>query len=216
MKELSVKYALFDMDGTLADTMGYWRNLAADALAARGVTLAEEHIRAIETMPFSKGVAYLKEQNVPEIENVTREEILSVLEEHYRRDAKLKSGVREYLDFLRASGAKMAVATLTPRAQALVCLESLGIADYFEFVFTGEDYPKGKSSPEIFFDAAKRFGCEATEMHLFEDSFYSMQTAHAVGIPVVAVEDAWQCSIKQDILAIADAYFEDGLTRRIK
>ena len=216
MQELSVKYALFDMDGTLADTMGYWRTLTPRALARRGVTLSEEDISALGTLTFSQGVAYLREKKIPHVEEITREEILAILEGHYRRDARLKAGVRELLDRFRAQGVRMGVATLTPKAQAEVCLKSLGIDGYFDFVFTGEDYPNGKKSPEIFLDAAARFGCDVREMYLFEDSFYSMQTAHAMGIPIVVTEDEWQAHIREDMLAIATAYFEDGFTKRIK
>lgn len=216
MEECEIRYALFDMDGTLADTMGYWRALTPQALARRGVTLPEEDIDALGTLTFSQGVAYLRERKIPHIEEITREEILTILEGHYRRDARLKAGVRELLDRFRAQGTRMGVATLTPRAQAQVCLQTLGIDGYFEFLFTGEDYPKGKNSPEIFLDAAARFGCDVRRMYLFEDSFYSMKTAHALGIPIVATEDEWQANLREEMLAIATAYFEDGFTRRIK
>ena len=110
----------------------------------------------------------------------------------------------------------MGVATLTPSHLARACLTRVGLIDHFDFILGGEDYPEGKSEPRIFLDAAKKFGCVPEEMHLFEDSLYSIRTARGMGIPVVGVYDDHQAEEKDAVIAASVAYFEDGFSRRVK
>ena len=215
--DFPVKYALFDMDGTLTDTMRFWRNATNEFLEEEGLALSEEQVRTLEKMTFYKGHEYVRSLRLsPRADNFGIHDVLRILKAHYEKDSVAKPAVPALLEELRAKGVRMGVATLTPAFLARICLAEVGLLDYFEFVLGGEDYPEGKSKPRIFYDAAARFGCEVTEMHLFEDSLYSIRTARSVGIPVVGVADRYQEEEREEIMAASIAFFDDGFSVRVK
>jgi HAD superfamily hydrolase (TIGR01509 family) len=217
MSDISIKYALFDMDGTLTDTMDYWYTCIPEYLSKTGTFLTEEQQRAINSKGIADALAYVRSLGLsPSADAITKEDVARVLLRHYEQDAVAKPGVLAFLDGLRARGVKMGVATLTPEPLARACLARTGLLSYFSFVFGGDAYPEGKTEPRIFLDAAKEFGCAPVEMVLFEDSYYSIKTAREIGIPVVGVADKYQAHERERIMDAAIAFFDDGFTKRVK
>ena len=217
MHELNFSYALFDMDGTLVDSMFYWRHLVDEFLEDEGIALTDEQCRAIESMPTSASIPYLRSLHLPpRADALTKEDLLAILLRHYEKDVRCKPGVVAFLEELRQKGVKMGIATLTPTPLAQVCLARTGIASYFSFILGGEEYPEGKRSSRIFLDAAEKFGCAPQQMVLFEDSYYSIDTARKLDISVVGVFDEWQAHNRERIIDASVAFFQDGFTLRIK
>lgn len=215
--DLPVKYALFDMDGTLTDTMHFWKGIPQRLLAAEGLSISKEQEATLETLGLERGIEYIHSLHLsPRADSFGYEDVVRILTPSYEGDPVAKPAVDLLLKELKASGARMGVATLTPSHLARTCLTRTGLIDYFDFILGGEDYPEGKNTPRIFLDAAERFGCAPTEMHLFEDSYYSVKTARAIGIPVVGVADAAKAKDRDDIMAVAVAFFDDGFSRRVK
>lgn len=215
--DFPVKYALFDMDGTLTDTMPFWKGIPQRLLAAEGLSISKEQEATLETLGLERGIEYIHSLHLsPRADSFGYEDVVRILTPSYEGDPVAKPAVDLLLKELKASGARMGVATLTPSHLARTCLTRTGLIDYFDFILGGEDYPEGKSSPRIFLDAAKKFGCAPTEMHLFEDSFYSIKTARELGIPVVGVADESKQKEREEIMENAIAFFEDGFSRRIK
>lgn len=215
--DLPIKYALFDMDGTLTDTMHFWSNIPARLLAEEGLTLAPEEEKTLSTLGLIAGIKYIHSLHLSErADHFGYEDVVRILTPSYEGNPVAKPCVSALLAELKAKGVKMGVATLTPSHLARACLTRVGLIDYFDFILGGEDYPEGKSEPRIFLDAAKKFGCAPEEMHLFEDSLYSIRTARGMGIPVVGVYDDHQAEEKDAVIAASVAYFEDGFSRRVK
>ena len=215
--DFPVKYALFDMDGTLTDTMPFWKGIPQRLLAAEGLSISKEQEATLDTLGLVQGIEYIHSLHLSSrADSFGYEDVVRILTPSYEGDPVAKPAVDLLLKELKASGARMGVATLTPSHLARTCLTRTGLIDYFDFILGGEDYPEGKSSPRIFLDAAKKFGCAPTEMHLFEDSFYSIKTARELGIPVVGVADESKQKEREEIMENAIAFFEDGFSRRIK
>ena len=215
--DLPVKYALFDMDGTLTDTMHFWSNIPARLLAEEGLTLAPEEEKTLSTLGLIAGIKYIHSLHLSErADHFGYEDVVRILTPSYEGNPVAKPCVSALLAELKAKGVKMGVATLTPSHLARACLTRVGVIDYFDFILGGEDYPEGKSEPRIFLDAARRFGCAPEEMHLFEDSLYSIKTARKIGIPVIGVFDAHEEKSRAEILLSSVAYFEEGFSRRVK
>ena len=215
LADLPIKYALFDMDGTLTDTMPFWIGLPKRLFEGEGLTLSPEEEATLETLGLVKGIEYLNSLRRTE-KIFGREDVIRLLTASYSGNPVAKPFVHALLEEFKARGVRMAVATLTPIPLAKLCLSRTGLAPYFEFILGGDDYPEGKNEPRIFWDSAEKFGCAPAEMVLFEDSYYSVKTARSIGIPVVGVADASKAKDREELLAASVAFFDDGFSRRVK
>ena len=215
LADLPIKYALFDMDGTLTDTMPFWIGLPKRLFEGEGLTLSPKEEATLEPLGLVKGIEYLNSLRRTE-KIFGRGDVIRLLTALYSGNPQAKPLVPTLLEELRARGVRMAVATLTPIPLAEICLARTGLAPYFEFILGGDDYPEGKNTPRIFLDSAEKFGCAPEEMVLFEDSYYSVKTARSIGIPVVGVADASKAKDREALLAASVAFFDDGFSRRVK
>ena len=190
------KYAIFDMDGTLIDSMAFWKNLATEYLNAKGVAeIPADILEQIKPMTMSESAALFKQEfgltGDPEAE------MNAMMDAHYRNDIPLKPGVREYLENLHRQGVRMCVASATAEHLMESCLTRLGVRQYFEFLLSCETVGAGKRSPLVYHEAARRLGAAPVEIAVYEDALYAVQTAKAAGFHVVGVyddsaADSWQ------------------------
>ena len=195
------KFAIFDMDGTLIDSMGFWKNLATEYLTARGVAeIPGEILERIRPMTMSESAALFQREfgltGDPEAE------MNAMMDAHYRNDIPLKPGVREYLENLHRQGVRMCVASATAEHLMESCLTRLGVRQYFEFLLSCETVGAGKRSPLVYQEAARRLGAVPGQIAVYEDALYAVQTAKAAGFHVVGVyddsaADSWQ-AIEQE------------------
>jgi HAD superfamily hydrolase (TIGR01509 family) len=215
----NIRYAIFDMDGTLVDSMGRWLSLIDECFQKLFPnTVIPEYVKQeIQTLGVAGGADYIRSLHLsPETDAYDENVALSLMLEHYRHDIALREGVLPLLDALRANGTRLAIATLTPYHMVEACLAKHGILSYFEFFHTSDNYPEGKREPRIFLDAIERFGASADEVWLFEDSLYSCRTAKGLGMRIVATEDAHQRHNFEKLYAISDMYFQEGFLKRLK
>ncbi len=201
-------YALFDMDGTLVDSMGYWRESPLKYARKRCPHLTEEMADAIcHTYTYSGLRELLASYGL----SMTVEELIhaceDIMTEHYRHDIEVKPGAIAILEELRAAGTRMGIITMTPHRDAEICLRKTGLDAYISFVLTPEDTSdgSGKEKPEIFGIAQNLLGCEnPADCLFFEDSLYAASTAKRLGFYLVGVWDRWaECD---EVRAIADEY----------
>lgn len=183
--------AIFDVDGTLLDSMPIWM-VAGERYLARKALKAEEGLGdTLFAMTMGESAEYLKEtygisDTLPEI----IEDIRDVVRDFYRKEAQLKPGVREMLSWLKAQGIPMAVATSSERFLVESAFERLGVLSYFQGIFTSAETGVGKHSPLIFQQAAACLGSETEETWVFEDGLYALRTANAAGFVTVGLYDA--------------------------
>ncbi len=204
------KGAIFDMDGTILDSMGCWRSLNAEFLKKRGLPIPEE-IRGRELITHSAAAArlYLEKFDL----GMTFHEIIREMEEDmrplYLGVIKPKPGALALIRALKAAGLRLCVATLTPQSVAEEALRHNGILDQFEFVVCGNDTGLKKSDPEFFRAVAGRMNLRPGDCVVFEDAVYAMRGARAAGCAVVAVDDAANEPDAAEIREISDLYVAD-------
>ena len=204
------QFCIFDMDGTLVDSMPIWKSLGKDYLEARGHRPTQAQLAAMGPMTMLEGAAFLMDTfGVDGPPERIIDEMHAVMEAHYRTDIPLKPGIRAYLERLKGRGARLCVATATAEPLARACLERLGVADCFEFILSCETVGKGKTGPDVYLEAARRLGSAPAETAVFEDALYAARTAREAGFYTVGVGETAYAPDWPALSALADETIED-------
>lgn len=209
--QVRVDGAIFDMDGTLLDTMPIWEHASEQYLKSHGIEPREKLSEVLFSMSMQQGAAYVKEkygltESVEEIVAGTN----AIVAEAYRNEAEAKPYVPELLEKLKEQGVKMVVATSTDRMHAEAALKRAGIEGYFDTIFTCSEVGAGKSKPEIFERARKQLGTRKSTTWVFEDALYAIKTAKAAGFPTVGLYDETSKKDQEEIRATADLYLHSA------
>lgn len=186
-----IKYAIFDMDGTLVDSMKYWKGLAAEYLHSKGIKdLPVDLNEKIKPMTMTESAAmFIDEFGIKGTVQDVEDEMNHMMDAHYINDVGLKEGVKDYLDNLKRAGVHMCVASATAEELVVKCLSRLGVYEYFEFAVSCDSAGAGKNSPAVYEMATKKLGASRKETVVYEDAFYAVKTAKNAGFYVIGVYD---------------------------
>lgn len=204
------KAILFDMDGTLVDSMWMWTEIDQEYLGSFGLELPDDLQKAIEGMSFTETAKYVKERfQIPD----TLEEMMAcwiaMACDKYRHQVFYKKGAREFLEECKKLGIRLGVATSNSRELVTNAAEALSFNDYFSCILTACEVKKGKPSPDIYLEVAKRLGVSPENCLVFEDVTAGVKAGKAAGMKVCAVEDAYSANDRNEKLQLADYYIED-------
>ena len=188
---MNKQYAIFDMDGTLVDSMVYWKNLAKEYLNQKGISdIPNTILEKIRPMTMTESAAlFIEEFGIDGTPETVANEMNALMDAYYYKDIPLKKGVKEYLKRLYDAGVNMCVASATAIPLVEACLTRLGIRDCFSFVLSCETIGVGKSRPDIYNAAADWFGTSPEETAVYEDALYAAETAKKAGFYLVGVFD---------------------------
>ena len=204
------RYAIFDMDGTLIDSIGRWGEVCRACLAEWNV-VSDARYLAAETGPmtFADAVAFLiKTYALPVSAEECEKMLKKASEQMYFGPIPEKDGIRNYLTELKRYGVQMCVVSATPKYLVDACLECIGLLTCFDFTLSCEEVGAGKENPAAFLKAAERFGAKPEEIAVFDDSYGPLLTAKKAGFYTVAVYDAY-ASRWNDSVALADRVVMD-------
>ena len=162
-----MKAAIFDVDGTLLDSMSVWEDIGERYLASQNIT-AEKNLRAVlHTMSLEQGAAWMKEKyQLDKSISQIIEEVLKIVSDFYRFEAPLKPGVKKTLEWFKERNIQMTVATSGNRELTEAALARNGILDYFEQIYTCTETGAGKDEPLIYLKAAESMQAERMR-HLY-------------------------------------------------
>lgn len=199
-------YAIFDMDGTLLDSMPFWVGLPQEYLDQVGAgPLRPGDGERIATMTLSGAAAFLVEQyHLRRTPQQAADELTALIGSHYRGDLQLKRQARSYLQQLRAQGVHMCVASATDQELIEVCFARLGILDWFDVVLSCETLHTDKLHPDIYLECARRMGAAPGDVAVFEDMSHALRTAKDAGFYTVAVHDPLEEYERPQLTALAD------------
>ncbi len=206
---MNFKGAIFDLDGTLLDSMPFWETLGSEYLKAKGIIPRENVDRTLKTMSLQQGARYLKREfSIPGSEDEIIDEIVAMIEDIYLSKVPLKAGALPLLERLYEEKVRMCIATATENSLAKAALERLGALRYFDFILTCFDTGMGKDRQEFFLKALELLNTPKEETIVFEDALYAIKSAKAAGLLVVAVYDESFHEEREEIRVISDFYLD--------
>lgn len=204
-----MKYAIFDLDGTLLDSMWVWENIDIEFLAKYNLAPSPQMREKVKVLSVRQATElFIEEFGLPQSAEFLMLEISGLGEEKYRKEVQLKPFVLEALIRLKEQEVRMCIATASSKNNVLAALKRLDLLKFFEFIITADDVKTGKDDPEIYNLCAGKFGAPASEIVVFEDSLHAIQTAKKAGFKVVGVYDKSSEQNIDIIKEISDFYLE--------
>ena len=193
--------ALFDMDGTLIDSMGVWAHVDEVFFMRRGIPLPEDYARSIAGLSFRQTGEYTKARfQLPESVDDILREWHDLCESAYVNDVPLKPHAAEYLKKLRGEGVRLAVATALPERLYRPVLLRTGVLSLFDAFASTDEAGESKRSGDVYRLAARRLGVEPAECVVFEDILDGL-----LGAKAVLVRDPAAAGERERALTVCDA-----------
>ncbi len=207
-----VKGVIFDLDGTLIDSMSIWNTIDTAFLKENGIDNPPEDISDIvRKMTVDESSEYFITRFGLKC---TKEYVIKRIEElvkiQYEEKIAMKPFVTELLEYLDSIEMPYGVATATYKSLAEAVLRRLGIFERLSFLLTDEEFPVGKTSPDIFLRGAELMGLNPEEVLVIEDSLHCIETAAKAGFVTMGVYDEVSAPLRQKIEKTAD-YYVDSL-----
>lgn len=201
---------IFDLDGSLVDSMWMWRAIDIEYLGRFGIPLPEDLQSKIEGMSFSETAVYFKEFfHIPDSLEKIKDDWNRMAWDKYANEVPLKSGIPEFLRGCRKHGIKLGIATSNSRELVENIVEVHKLRDYFSCIMTGCDVAHGKPAPDIYLAVSEKLRVNPERCLVFEDIIPGIQAGKSAGMKVCAVEDAYSLQTKENKKALADFYIED-------
>ena len=213
---MDFKNIIFDMDGTILDSMHIWGDITRNFMNSIGRTVTQEYLDAIAARSINDAARYTVEKfNLQMTPEQLIKRILDEAGGHYYNTLLLKPFAKEFIKKMHRKGVKMCIATASDKNLAIAALKRNGVLDCFEFVLTNDDVGKGKTEPDIYLKAAEMLSADISDVAVFEDAAHCVKTAKKAGFTVIAVNDPTTEHQKEELTKIADIYihsFEELLT----
>ncbi len=206
----NIKAVIFDLDGTLVDSMWMWKRIDIEYLGLFQIPLPETLQNEIEGMSFSETAAYFKkrfqlEQSVDEIKSTWNE----MAYDQYHNHVPLKRGVQDFLNVCKSKGIKLGIATSNSFHLAETVLKKHHIFSMFDAISTGCDVCAGKPAPDVYLKVAGDLQVDPIDCLVFEDLKAGIMAGKNAGMKVCAVEDSYSEYQRDEKRALADYYIND-------
>ena len=202
-----IKAVLFDLDGTLIDSMWMWKEIDIEYLGSLGYELPEDLQHKIEGMSYSETAVYFKEtfhiqDSLEEIKEMwTRMALYK-----YSHDVPYKPGALAFLKELRKRGIKTGICTSNGQELVTAVMDALDMHSYFDCVMTACNVKRGKPFPDIYLAVAEQLGVEPSCCLVYEDVPNGILAGKNAGMKVCAMEDNSALDQKEMIRSLADYY----------
>lgn len=199
--------AIFDLDGTLLDSMEIWAKIDERFLAKRGIPLPPDYVEKVTPMDYPTAAAYtIARFALPETPEAVIRDWKEMSRQAYRSEVALKPGAGEYLRLLKGRGVKLAVATAQVPELYEPALKHNKIYPLFDAFADRSEAARGKGFPDVYLLAARRLGLSARDCVVFEDISVGIRGAKAGGFRTCGVYDSRSDYERDEILRVSDRY----------
>ncbi len=204
-----IEAVIFDLDGTLVDSMGLWRDIDIEFLGERGIEFKDDLQEKIEGMSFTETAEFCKEyynlsESVEELKSIWNH----MARHKYRYEVQPKPGVLEFLDLLKSKGIKMGIATSNTRELIQAVNDAYHFDEYMSCIVTSCSVKKGKPAPDVYLEAARQLDVAPDACLVFEDIVKGIEAGKNAGMKVCAVEDVYSAAQREKKMEISDYYIE--------
>ena len=214
---MDFKLAIFDMDGTLVDSLYFWDifwgKFGEKYLSNKNFTVPDEVNTRVRALMFEESMKLIQKEyarGVPIDEMIDFGNDMVVW--FYSEKVKIKDGVVEFLEYLKANGVKTCIASATAKDKIVIAAERCGLNKYIDAVFSCADTGVGKEKPDVFLRAAEHFGVTASESCVFEDSIVPAATARKAGFQTVGICDKHNNFNQEMLKNTVDIYLAENET----
>jgi HAD superfamily hydrolase (TIGR01509 family) len=202
-----IEAVIFDLDGTLVDSMWMWRSIDIEYLARFGIEMPPELQSCIEGKSFSETALYFKERfQIPDSLEQIKSNWNEMAWEKYESEVPLKEGVTELLQYLKHEGIPTGIATSNSRELVELIVRKHGIEDYFSSIRTSCEVAKGKPSPDIYLLVAEDLGVAPEHCLVFEDVLQGVMAGKNANMKVCAVYDEYSEKDQEEKIKLSDYY----------
>ena len=209
-EQKNIKGAIFDLDGTLVDSMGVWHRIDDEFLGRRGLPADESYKQAVKTMKYETAAHYTIERyGLSETSEEVMAEWDSMALHEYRYNIKCKPGAAEFLNELKKRGIKIALATVSHRALLEAVLKGNHIFELFDVLTDVSQVSRGKEEPDLYWFAAKQMELEPEECIVFEDVLLGIDSAKRGGFYTCGVKDHSSYAEELEIRRLANSFVEN-------
>lgn len=201
------KAAIFDLDGTLIDSMGIWKVIDEEYLNKYGFDVPENlqeeitHLTIIETAMYFKEKFNIKD-DIETIINTWNDMAYN----HYSNTIKLKEGVIEFLYYLKSNNIKIGLATSNTQPLLEATLKNNNIYDYFDSITISEEVGVSKANPDIYLLSAQKLNVDPKDCIVFEDIVQAVKGAKLAGMTVYSIYDESSADQKDELIKVSDKY----------
>ena len=205
-----IQSVIFDLDGTLVDSMWLWHDIDVEFLGLRGLALPDTYQRDIEGMSFTETAAYTKElfqlpESVEELKEIWNRMAIG----KYPYEVPFKPGAEAFLQYCKEQGITVGIATSNSRDLVEAVAGSLHFQDYIQEIVTACEVDRGKPAPDVYLEAASRLQAQPGHCLVFEDVPMGILAGKNAGMRVCAVEDAFSQAQQEEKRKLADYYISD-------
>ena len=205
-----MKAVIFDVDGTLFDSMPFWDDAGKLFLESVGIYAKEDLSHTLLSMTMKEGAEYLIKNYVPQMTiDEVLQGIIDVMNDAYRNKISLKKGAAQLLRRLKENNIPVVIATATDRTLLEAALNRLEIFDFIDKIFTCSECNTTKSVPDIYLNACDWLDTSPEETVVFEDTLQAISTVSASNFITVAVKDQSSIHHQVQIKEKADLFIED-------
>ncbi len=204
-----IKAVIFDMDGTLIDSMWIWKVIDIDYLGRHGIELPDNLQKSIEGMSFSETANYFKErfQIADDVETI-KAEWNNMAYDYYRYRVPMKEKAHEFLIALKEKGIKLGIGTSNSKELVKVIMDRYEIEDLFDSIRTSCEVDKGKPDPDIYLKVADDLKVDPRACMVFEDVPNGLTAANRAGMQSVAIFDDFSKDMDHEKKALSNYYVE--------
>ncbi len=204
---MKISGAIFDMDGTLLDSMYMWDNAGSNYLKEKHLLPTERFTRAVRSMDIARAAELIRaEYHLSDSTEHIAGEINRQIASFYQTQVQVKSKIPALLRQLKDAGVPMCVATATDRPLAEAALRHAELLEYFDFIITSAEAGVGKDHPEIFEQALARLGTRRETTYVLDDAPFALKTAKQAGFPTVGIYDPSFSDLEAERRRFSDYY----------